>query len=97
VELTEPAGNSTSWHYAGDDEDPRNRGNCLRRIDKPAPGAPADHTSLVTAWTWDREFQAPLTERDTRSRTTTTAEYEETYYKQKESDQTVETQTIEPA
>jgi YD repeat-containing protein len=71
VELTEPAGNSTKWQYAEDDKDPRNRGNCLSRIDTPTPGSAADHPSLTTTWTWDRELQVPLTETDTRSRTRT--------------------------
>ena len=70
VALTEPAGNSTTWEYAEDD-DPRNRGNLLRRIETPAPDAPADQPELVTTWTRDRTFQAPLTVTDPRGHTTT--------------------------
>jgi YD repeat-containing protein len=70
VELTEAAGNSMAWQYAEHD-DPRNRGNCLRQTEKPAPDAPADQPELVTTWTHDPTFQLPLTVTDPRGNTTT--------------------------
>jgi YD repeat-containing protein len=71
VTLTEPAGNSTIWEYAEDEDDPRNRGNCLRRAETPAPDAPADQPALVTTWTHDSAFQVPLSITDPRGHTTT--------------------------
>ena len=71
VSRTEPAGDSTTWVFAEDDEDPRNRGNCLSRTLTPAPGVSADQASLATSWTYNREFQVPLSVTDSRGNTTT--------------------------
>ena len=71
VALTEPAGNSKAWEYAEDEDDPRNRGNCLRCTETPAPGAPADQPALVTTWSRDSDFQVPLAVTDPRGFTTT--------------------------
>jgi YD repeat-containing protein len=70
ISRTEPAGDSITWVYAEDDDDPRNRGNCLRRTETPATGVSADQSSLVTNWTYDRGFQVPLSVTDPRGNTT---------------------------
>ncbi|MFN2406884.1 MAG: DUF6531 domain-containing protein [Pyrinomonadaceae bacterium] len=71
VSRTEPAGNSTTWVYAEDDDDPRNHGNCLSRTETPAAGVSADQPSLATSWTYHRSFQVPLSVTDPRGNTTT--------------------------
>jgi YD repeat-containing protein len=69
VSRTEPAGDSIAWVFSEDDDDPRNRGNCLSRTATPAPGAPADQTSLVTSYEYDGTFQFPAAVTDPRGNT----------------------------
>ncbi|MBI5716982.1 MAG: RHS repeat protein [Burkholderiales bacterium] len=66
-----PAGDLTTWVFAADDPDPRNRGNCLIRTVTPAAGVSAAQASLVTTWKYDKTFQVPLSVTDPRGSTTT--------------------------
>jgi YD repeat-containing protein len=66
-----PAGDLTTWVFADDDPDPRNRGNCLTRTVTPAVGVSAAQSSLVTTWKYDKAFQVPVSVTEPRGTTTT--------------------------